>query len=71
MSVRLFNTSNTKCPKCEATNFEIVDDTPFNSIFELTYLRCGSCKTFLNSYPVVDTNSKIDALWAEVTKRRI
>ena len=45
----LNNYSNTKCPKCEATRFELAEDIPSKSNFKLFYLRCSSCKTFLAS----------------------
>lgn len=41
------NQSNTKCPSCGSTNFEMVTDRPANSKFDLDYLRCSECNTFL------------------------
>ena len=42
------NYSGTKCPKCENTSFETINDTPTHSEFKLTYIRCTSCKTFIS-----------------------
>jgi hypothetical protein len=39
--------SNTICPKCPSTKFETIIEKPLNAKFDLTYLRCSSCKTFL------------------------
>jgi hypothetical protein len=36
---------DTKCPKCESTEFEVVNETPVNSNFELIFIRCAKCKT--------------------------
>jgi hypothetical protein len=35
----------TKCPKCEGTDFEVVNETPINSNYELMFIRCVNCKT--------------------------
>lgn len=42
------NTSGTKCPKCQKTQFELVEDRPDNSVLILVYLRCAACHTFLS-----------------------
>lgn len=42
------NYSGTRCPKCENTSFEMVEDTPTKSEFKLNYIRCSSCKTFIS-----------------------
>lgn len=34
-----------KCPKCENTEFEVVNETPVNSNYELIFARCALCKT--------------------------
>jgi hypothetical protein len=41
------NYSNSKCPKCEKTFFEVVEDTPLNSNWKMFYVRCNSCKTVI------------------------
>lgn len=53
------NKSWTKCPKCEKTQFDIVEDYPTNSAFKMYYVRCSSCKTFLQALPYEDTNTLI------------
>lgn len=39
------NYSNSKCPKCGMTSFEVVDETPTKSTYILMFTRCSSCKT--------------------------
>lgn len=56
------NYSRTKCPKCEAMRFELVEDTPDKSNFKLFYLRCSSCKTFLASLDYYSNSLIIDDL---------
>lgn len=33
-----------KCPKCEASNFETVLESPKNSNFKVQFIRCASCR---------------------------
>jgi len=42
------NYSFSKCPKCESTRFEIVEDTPTNSNWKYFYVRCSSCKSVIS-----------------------
>lgn len=37
--------NDSKCPNCEATEFEVVNQTPINSNYELIFVRCHQCKT--------------------------
>lgn len=62
------NNSGTKCPKCEWTSFELVEDTPSNTQFVLNYMRCSKCKTFLQTLPYSDTNVLIDKLQNDIDK---
>ncbi len=38
------NYSGSKCPKCELTNFEMVQETPTHSAFNIWFIRCTDCK---------------------------
>lgn len=58
----MINYSSSKCPKCENTNFEIVEDVPLNSNFKFWYLRCMTCKTLIQAIPFIDLNSRITKL---------
>ena len=53
------NHSWTKCPKCEKMQFELIEDFPTNSQRKMWYMRCSSCKTFLQALPYHDTNHLI------------
>lgn len=41
------NYSGSKCPKCEKTSFEMVDDAPAKSKYKFMYIRCSNCKTII------------------------
>ena len=56
------NYSGTKCPKCENTTFELVEDTPSKSEFKFQYLRCSSCKTFITTEQYLNTNAILQDL---------
>jgi hypothetical protein len=62
------NQSETKCPNCGKTNFEITKDFPSDSLVTMNYLRCSSCKTFLYAFPILPTNSKQVELLGAVSK---
>ena len=62
------NHSGTKCPKCEKSGFEIVDDFPTKAAFQMYYIRCSSCHTFLQALPFYDTNNLINTLQEDVKK---
>ena len=66
--VALSNSSGTKCPKCDKTNFELVEDVPTGTQWIHLYLRCSSCKTFLQMVPHDNTNVLIDNLQKDITK---
>ena len=52
-------TSGSKCPKCEKTHFEIVQDTPEHSSALITFVRCKSCLTVVG---VLDGGSAYNAI---------
>jgi len=62
------NSSNTKCPKCDNANFELVEDVPSGTKWVFLYLRCTSCKTFLQALPFDNTNTLIENLQNDITK---
>jgi hypothetical protein len=62
------NHSGTKCPKCDNSNFELVEDFPYKAAFKMYYIRCSSCQTFLQALPFHDTNALIDKLQADIDK---
>lgn len=63
------NTTGTKCPKCESTKLEISpEDHPLQSEFKMYYIRCSSCKTFLQAIPCHDTNALIANMQEDIDK---
>ena len=56
------NSTGTKCPKCEKIQFELVEDYPTGSNFKMIYIRCCSCKTFLQALSFSDTNDVLDRI---------
>ena len=62
------NSSGTKCPKCENTSFEFVDDFPTKGAFRMYYIRCSSCKVFLQAIPFQNTNTMIENMQADINK---
>jgi predicted nucleic-acid-binding Zn-ribbon protein len=62
------NSSGTKCPKCEWTSFELLEDTPTGTNFVQIYMRCSKCKTFLQALPYAQTNVLIDTLQKDINK---
>ena len=53
------NYSRSKCPKCDSTAFEAVEDAPLNSQYKYTFIRCVTCKTLIS---VMDFISLGDAV---------
>ena len=43
--LNLTGMDQSKCPKCEGLEFEVVNQTPINSNYELIFVRCNQCKT--------------------------
>lgn len=41
------NYSNSRCPNCQNTKFEMVEDSPSGSKFKFNYVRCSYCKTLV------------------------
>lgn len=56
------NYSHSKCPKCEKSLFELVEDTPTNSNFKFMYLRYSSCKTIVTAVDFLNTGTLIKKL---------
>jgi uncharacterized Zn finger protein len=54
-----------KCPKCSHTEFEVVNETPVNSNYELIFVRCANCHTVIS---VIDFYN-VGALIKKLAKR--
>jgi hypothetical protein len=43
--------SKSKCAKCENTTFEMVENTPEGSKFQVTFIQCAQCGTVIGVQP--------------------
>jgi phage FluMu protein Com len=48
---------NSKCPNCQKSGFEISTESPSNSNFKVTFVRCTSCKTVVGTLEPESTTS--------------
>lgn len=55
-------TISSKCPKCENTSFEISTESPKNSNFKVSFVRCRSCKTVVGTLEPESTTELIHKL---------
>jgi|GEM_PF-2250600 len=62
------NKSWTKCPKCERKQFELVEDYPTGSRYKFWYMRCSSCKTFLQALPYFSESGKLEEIAEDIKK---
>lgn len=54
--------NQSKCPNCSNTDFEVVNNTPVNSNYELMFIRCTSCKTVAGVLDYYNVGSLIKKL---------
>lgn len=54
--------SSSKCPKCENTQFEAVNETPVNSNYELIFVRCTKCQTVVGTIDYYNVGTLIKKL---------
>lgn len=54
--------NSSKCPKCENSNFEVVNELPVNSNYELIFVRCASCHTVVGAVDYYNIGSLIKKL---------
>ena len=50
--------SHSKCARCDNTTFEMVENTPEGSKYQLTFIQCEQCGTVVG----VQSNENIPAL---------
>lgn len=62
------NHSGTKCPKCEKSNFELVEDYPTGSNWKMMYIRCSSCKSFLQALYMDNVTIQVENLQEDMKK---
>jgi predicted nucleic-acid-binding Zn-ribbon protein len=54
--------NHSKCPKCEQTEFEVVNEIPVNSNYELIFVRCKHCLTVVGVLDYYNVGSLINKL---------
>lgn len=57
-----------KCPKCEASNFETVVESPKNSNFKVQFIRCASCRTVVGAMDYFNIGKLIHVLAEKLGK---
>lgn len=60
------NFSQSKCPKCENTRFEMVEESPTGSKYKVMFIRCSSCKTVVSTEPYFNTGKILENLANEL-----
>jgi uncharacterized Zn finger protein len=54
--------NSSKCPKCENTTFEVVNEMPVNSNYELIFVRCESCHTVVGTIDFYNVGALVKKL---------
>lgn len=54
--------NESKCPKCDNTEFEVVNDTPKNSNYELMFVRCANCHVVVGVLDFYNVGSLVKKL---------
>lgn len=55
-----------KCPGCSNTEFEVVNETPVNSNYELIFVRCTSCKVVIGVIDYYNVGALVKKLAAKL-----
>jgi predicted nucleic-acid-binding Zn-ribbon protein len=51
-----------KCPSCENTEFEVVNELPVNSNYELIFVRCAKCHVVVGTIDYYNVGALIKKL---------
>lgn len=51
-----------KCPKCEGSAFEVVNELPVNSNYELIFVRCVQCHSVVGTIDFYNVGALIKKL---------
>lgn len=55
-----------KCPKCEYQEFEVVNEIPANSNYELIFVRCVNCHSVVGVIDYYNVGTLIKKLAAKL-----
>ncbi|NJO70192.1 MAG: hypothetical protein HC830_13730 [Bacteroidetes bacterium] len=61
-----FMKTTSKCPKCENTAFEVINETPVNSNYELIFVRCVHCQTLVGVIDYYNVGALVKKLAAKL-----
>ena len=59
--------AQSKCPKCDATSFEIMENSPKNSNFKIIFIQCSNCGCVVGTMDYFNLGAKINELEQKVT----
>lgn len=64
MDEELTSSSNlpSRCSKCENDQFEVVNETPINSNYELIFVRCAKCQTVVGTIDFYNVGALVKKL---------
>lgn len=54
--------NSSKCPKCENSKFEVVNEMPVNSNYELIFVRCTECRSVVGTIDYYNIGALIKKL---------
>jgi ssDNA-binding Zn-finger/Zn-ribbon topoisomerase 1 len=60
--------SCSKCPKCEKSGFEVSTESPKNSNYKVTFVRCSFCKTVVGTMEPASITNLIHQLAQKLGK---
>ena len=58
--------NKSKCPSCSNTEFEVVNETPVNSNYDLIFARCTSCMAVVGVIDYYNVGALIKKLAAKL-----
>ncbi len=58
--------ARSKCPKCDNTKFELIENSPFNSKYKLLFVQCNSCGSVVGSMDYDNIGTAINILEKKV-----
>ena len=54
--------NRSKCPRCENTEFEAVNEKPVNSNYEIIFIRCTKCRTVIGTLDYYNVGTLVKKL---------
>jgi len=57
-----------RCPQCENTAFEVVENSPSKSRFKLLFVQCGKCGSVIGTMDFFNVGSMIETVESKIEK---